>query len=120
MAYERYWKAPKINTLPNDAIRSHVFDMNFLGGKNGIRAFQLAIREAGIPIKADGSIGPKTVKATQEALDKIGSKALHSLMAENRIKEFEKIKETNPEKHARFIDGWSNRTVTIHKKYGDK
>jgi len=120
IAYDKYWKKPKIDLLPNDSIKAHVFDAFFLAGTHGIKAFQAALKEAGADISPDGYIGEDTAKATQVALDKVGEKVLHRMIAENRLKEFEKVKGKNLENYNNHIKGWTNRALKMFELYGDK
>jgi lysozyme family protein len=119
IAYDRYWKKPKIDMIPNDSLQAHVFDAYYLAGKKGIRAFQNALKEAGADIDPDGFIGDDTVRATKEALEKVSEQELHRLIAENRIREFEKIKKTSPENYNKFIKGWTNRAFKMFEIYGE-
>lgn len=108
IAKERYWDAYKINLIKNDSVAAHLYDMVFVQGKRGVRALQAAVKEAGVDVDVDGFMGRDTAEAIDEAIERVGEKKLHQLIAENRLKQFEKS-----DKWDKYHKGWTNRTFKM-------
>ena len=108
IAKERYWDKFKINMIKNDSVATHLYDMVFAQGYNGVKALQEAVKETGINIVVDGGMGKDTAKAVEEAIEKVGENKFHHLIAENRIKQFEKS-----ESWEEYHKGWTNRTFKM-------
>ena len=82
--------------------------MIFVQGSRGVRALQNAVKESGVDIKADGKMGQDTATAVEKAIEKVGEDKLHQLIAENRIKQFEKSDSWKD-----YHKGWTNRTFKM-------
>ena len=108
IAKERYWDRFKINMIENDSVATHLYDMVFVQGYNGVKALQKAASEAGFPVQIDGGMGKDTAKAVNQAVKKVGEKKFHQLIAENRLKEFEKS-----DSWEHYHKGWTNRTFKM-------
>lgn len=108
IAKERYWDKYQINLIQNDSVAAHLYDMVYVQGKRGVRALQEAAKEAGVSIKPDGYMGDDTASAVEEAIEKVGEDKFHKLIAENRLKQFEKSSS-----YKKYHKGWINRTVKM-------
>lgn len=63
-----YFVEPGISKLP-EKLHATVFDMFVNSGGNAIKILQRLVTEFGLPLKADGAIGPKTVSAAGQAAE---------------------------------------------------
>lgn len=113
LAKERYWDEYKINLIENDSVATHLYDMIYVQGKRGVRALQQAAKSAGEDLEVDGLMGQDTANAVKKAIEKVGEKKFHKLIAEKRLHQFESIKDINKEAYEEYIGGWTNRTVNM-------
>lgn len=96
---EEFYIKPKIDQLP-DSIKEQVFDFAVNSGPgNAIKAIQ---KLAGV--KADGVIGPQTIKAVEEVRP--------SDILTARLEFFARIVERDP-KQAKFLRGWNKRAIEV-------
>lgn len=63
---QHYFKAPRIGDLP-EVVQASVFDMYVNAGGNAVKILQRLLRQMGHDISVDGTIGPQTIAAAQEA-----------------------------------------------------
>ena len=61
-----YYEAPGISRLP-DALRASTFDMYVNAGSNAVKILQRLLREMGYEVSVDGTIGPQTAAAAEDA-----------------------------------------------------
>lgn len=61
-----YYEAPGISTLPQ-VLQASVFDMYVNAGSNAVRILQQLLGQMGYAVAVDGSIGPQTATAAQQA-----------------------------------------------------
>lgn len=64
---EHYYRGPRIHLLP-EALQASVFDMQVNAGSNAVRILQRLLRDMGLDIAVDGSIGPQTARAAHAAI----------------------------------------------------
>lgn len=64
-----YYAAPKINLLP-EPLQASVFDMQVNAGANAVRLLQRLLGRFGIAVKDDGVIGPVTVRAIRQVMER--------------------------------------------------
>ncbi len=64
---ENYFSRPRIHLLP-EPLQASVFDMQVNAGSNAVRILQRLLRDMGLDIAVDGSIGPQTARAAHAAL----------------------------------------------------
>jgi lysozyme family protein len=95
---EHYWK-PLYSQIENQAVANKLFDMGVnLGVGTAIKMLQEVI---GVPV--DGSFGPNTLAATNEA----GEELLPAYKA-RLVKHYQAVVATDPE-DAEFLVGWLRR-----------
>lgn len=63
---DRYFHAPRIAELP-DILWESVFDMQVNAGANAVKILQRLLTRMGMPVAADGIIGPATITAARQA-----------------------------------------------------
>lgn len=61
-----YFERPRIGALPA-ILQASVFDMYVNAGGNAIRILQRLLRDMGHSVDVDGTLGPQTIGAAQEA-----------------------------------------------------
>lgn len=66
---QHYFRKPGIGKLPR-VLQASVFDMYVNAGGNSVRILQVVLNEMGFGVEIDGAIGPETVRAAQNAVDK--------------------------------------------------
>lgn len=103
-----YFRKPKIDMLP-DCLQATVFDMQVNAGSNAIKILQRMcnkIKGSGNPIKADGQIGPRTLKKVRLCHNIIGNRIRDAYGAERRNYYFD-LAERRPKsrKYVKRIDG---------------
>ncbi len=72
---KHYFYKPRINQLP-ECLHATVFDMQVNAGNNAVKILQRmcnAIPGTGPDIKADGAIGPNTLRKVEAAYGKLGA-----------------------------------------------
>lgn len=65
---DHYYRAPGIDQLP-EPLQASVFDMQVNSGSNAVKILQRLLRDMGLGVAVDGTIGPQTVAAAQAALE---------------------------------------------------
>lgn len=104
---DRYYRAPKIDTLP-EALQPQLFDIAVNSGpKKSIRMLQEVLCMAGFECAVDGVVGPGTRKKAQEAYAAMGHLLINAI-AEYREHFYRQIVANNPSQ-AVFLKGWLNR-----------
>ena len=63
---EYYFRGPGLDRLP-DKLQPVIFDMYVNAGANAVRILQRVLCEMGYEIAVDGVIGPRTLRAAQDA-----------------------------------------------------
>lgn len=66
---KHYFERPRIHLLPTP-LQPSVFDMQVNAGTNAVRILQRTLGFFGLGVADDGVIGPLTVKAAEEALER--------------------------------------------------
>lgn len=61
-----YFTRPKLAQLP-EALQASVFDMYVNAGVNAIKVLQNLLNDMGLDLQVDGTLGPQTVAAAQQA-----------------------------------------------------
>ena len=64
---KHYYYGPGLDRLP-ESLRPSVFDMYVNAGAQAIRILQQLLNDLGIPVAVDGALGPKTIKAAENAM----------------------------------------------------
>lgn len=64
---KHYFYGPKLDQLP-EPLQPSVFDMYVNAGGHAVKILQRLLGQIGIPVAVDGVLGPKTVKAVQNAM----------------------------------------------------
>ncbi len=64
---DHYFRRPRIGELP-EPLQASVFDMYVNAGTNGVRILQRLLARMGYDIRADGVIGPQTVRIAHDAM----------------------------------------------------
>ena len=67
---KNYFAKPGIANLPS-CLQASVFDMYVNAGANAVRILQRLLTRLGLPLTADGVIGPKTIAAAHRAATEI-------------------------------------------------
>lgn len=67
--------------------------------------------------KADGVIGPKTIKAVEKYISKNGDLSLRKALLQRQAEHYDQLVLKNPEKYGRYIDGWKNRVAKTASLY---
>lgn len=112
IAHEEYFTKPNFDKLP-DSIAEVMFDFGFHSGPaRAAKELQKAI--GAVP---DGNIGPKTLNAAQEYLEKNGEKALLQDVVDRRKSFLEGLIKSNPAKYKKYENGWMNRIKAIKSKF---
>lgn len=103
--YEKdYWEKPKISKLPAE-IAGNVFDYGVNAGQGkAIKTLQEVVGA-----KPDGVIGPKTLKAVNDYMAKVGAKALNKQILDRRAQHYNELVQSNPQKYSRYLNGWLAR-----------
>lgn len=65
---DHYYHRPRIGELP-EVLRATVFDMQVNAGANAVKVLQRLLVRMGFPVRVDGAIGPKTLRAAQAAAE---------------------------------------------------
>ncbi len=108
---KNYWETPKINLLPRE-IASSVFDYGVNAGQGkAIMAVQNIVGA-----KADGVIGPKTIKAVNKFVEANGAEALKKQVLDDRVNHYNQLVTSNPQKYGKYFKGWLNRVNQIASK----
>ncbi len=64
---DHYFRRPRIGELP-EQLQASVFDMYVNAGTNGVRILQRLLERMGYDIRADGIIGPQTIRIAHDAM----------------------------------------------------
>lgn len=108
---KNYWETPKINLLPRE-IAPSVFDYGVNAGQGkAIMAVQSIVGA-----KADGIIGPKTIKAINKYVEKNGVELLHKQILDNRVEHYNRLVASDPQKYGKYFAGWLNRVNKISQR----
>jgi lysozyme family protein len=104
----RYFRAPRIDTLPT-AIQPQVFDCSVNHGqRQAIKFVQGVINQAGFgPVDADGVLGPQSRKAAERAQAEMGA-YFNNAIAEERLAFYDSLIARDPSQK-RFERGWKAR-----------
>jgi lysozyme family protein len=101
---EKYWDKMRGDELKNDGFAINLFDF-FINSERGAgKAVQLALIRMGFCIKADGVIGPNTIKAINNA-DPV---KLNGFFNEERIAHYKNEVIRKPSQ-AKYLAGWLGR-----------
>jgi lysozyme family protein len=109
-AYKKgFWKPNKLNKIQSDLISTKIFDMCVnMGSKQAWKLVQRAVTKLGDPLKADGIVGPITLKAINYFLTED-----YLLIDEIRLKQrsfYEGLIQRKP-KLSVFALGWFRRAA---------
>lgn len=107
---KKYYFAPKINLLPEE-LQPVVTDACVLYGPKRAIIFLQNI----VGVNSDGSLGPATAKAADDAVASRGIRDVVDAYVEERIDFCERIVKNNPSQ-AVFLKGWKNRANTFKLK----
>ena len=107
---KKYYVGPGIDKLPA-GIQPVVFDASVLYGPKRAIIFLQKILNVG----ADGSIGPATIAAADNAVKLIGIDSLINAYCDSRIEFCQAIVRNNPSQRV-FIKGWTNRANSFRPK----
>lgn len=101
-----YFARPKIGALP-EALQPPVFDMYVNAGSRAVIILQQLLAATGRDLKADGTIGPQTIRAAQLARDELGDVALADAYGAARRDYYYRLADGRPasRKYARRKDG---------------
>ena len=112
IARHDFYEKPKINQLPKN-ISSALFDFGYNAGpKTAIKTLQEAVGT-----KADGVIGPNTIKALNDKINQVGEKAVIKNIIDQRENHYRSLIESNPEKYKKFENGWFNRLKRLRSEF---
>ena len=64
---KNYFYGPKLDRLPKP-LQASVFDMNVNAGAQAVKLLQKLCNDMGLTVDVDGKMGPRTIKAAQEAM----------------------------------------------------
>ena len=113
IGYNDYYKDPKIDKVFSPRLKAVMFDYEFnSGNRRSVKAMQEAVGT-----KADGKIGPKTLKAIKDYIKKNGQSALVGAVIDQREQFMDSIKYTDPKKWMENKNGWANRIQKQRNKY---
>jgi lysozyme family protein len=112
-----YFEAPKINLLPAP-LQATVFDMQVNAGANAVRILQRMLAAFGLPVAVDGAIGPQTVRAATEALQKAPDHLVDAYGIERRNYYYRLAdKRASARKYARRSDGGKGGWITRAEEF---
>jgi lysozyme family protein len=63
---EHYFRRPRLHELP-EVIQPSIFDMYVNAGGNAVKILQRLLAEMGHDVDADGTVGPRTIRAAEAA-----------------------------------------------------
>lgn len=113
IAYEEYYKAPRLDKIEDGNLRGAMFDYEYnSGGRQSVKALQEILGT-----KPDGIYGKKTAKALKKYIDKNGSDALINNYINNREQYLINRRIQNPQKYEKYVNGWANRITQQRNKY---
>lgn len=114
---DRYFTRPGLGGLPA-CLQASVFDMQVNAGANAVKLLQRLLTRLGYPCTDDGVIGPRTLRAAQEAALK-GPGALADAYAVARRDYYYAIGDARPasRKYARRRDGGKGGWITRAEEF---
>lgn len=101
---KEYWDRPKISKLPK-GISANVFDY----GVNAGQAKAISALQEVVGTKADGVIGPKTLKAVDKYLKAKGEALFNQEFLNKRVEHYNTLVAQDPKQYGRYLPGWLNR-----------
>lgn len=110
----KYYVQPKIDRLPAP-IQEQVFDIGVNSGPaTAVRLLQDVLNRLGIPCTVDGRIGPRTIRAAYNALEKFGTKDVSNALVNRRIAFYQAIVDNDKTGlQIQNINGWMNRAESF-------
>lgn len=112
IAKEEYFVKPKFHLLPDD-VSDVIFDYGFNSGTS--KAAKDLQRTVGAT--PDGVIGPKTLKAVDNYIEKNGKKSLLKNILDKRQGFMKGLIKQDPEKYGPYEKGWDNRIKSFKDKF---
>lgn len=111
---EMYYKRYNLDKIENQGVAEHLLDITINQGPyNGAVWLQEALNEElAINMKVDGTIGPTTRKAIQEAERKGRLDYVHNRIIEKRKNHYKDLAEKDPSQKD-FLKGWLNRAESF-------
>ena len=100
-----YWDVLKLDKIVSQKIASELMLLGVLAGNT--TAIKVAQRVVNVTV--DGIIGNQTLTA----LNQFNENRFDVEFDDEEIKQFEAIVASNPDKYARYLDGWKNRAVSV-------
>lgn len=107
---KNYWDKMRCDEMPQE-LRCIAFDMAVNhGSKNATTILQKALNKVDKEdqLKVDGKIGPVTLVAAKEKMERLGAKPVLRLVVEERKEFYENIIKRNSSQE-KFRKGWMNR-----------
>jgi len=116
--YDRlYWQPAKCDAMPERLAMAH-FDAAINHGIGGAGIIlQRALGALGHAVKVDGSIGPMTLEALENALDGVTEDEFLIVLLAKRLERYDEIVRHDPSQ-AVFLRGWNNRIRNLRRKLG--
>lgn len=108
--FDMYWEPNQYEQLPDN--------ISYIVADNAVNAGPTnanRILQSYVGTKADGIIGPKTIKAVQDTYKKNPS-GLENQVLDGIMERYGRIAMENPEK-AKYLKGWGNRVTAMRKFY---
>lgn len=103
----KWWNAYGYGSIDSQAVATKVFDLSVnMGPKQAHKLLQRALNRLGQPLTADGILGPKTLRATNQAKE-------HVLLAHLRDEAgnfYTDLANRRPEL-SKFLRGWLRRAM---------
>lgn len=107
--YNTFWLQNNLEDVNDNAVASHMMDIVVNHGSSyGGKIIQRALNDSGQSVAVDGSIGNKTILATNNAIRSVGVATLNNNIAQERIKAYQAIVQSNPSQSV-FLPGWLKR-----------
>lgn len=108
-----YFKKPNIDKLPSEKIQAMMFDWGVNAGTGtAIRKLQELVGA-----KPDGKMGKKTLEAVNKYITEKGEDTLAFDVMNSRYQHYQNLIQSNPEKYAKYENGWMNRLNKLAEKY---
>ena len=105
---EDFLEDPGLDAL-DEALQPQLFDMAVNHGpRRAVIILQDTLRILGMPVSRDGALGPRTLRAAEDALRARGARVLNNELCEVRKSFYRQIVRNDPSQ-TRFLEGWLNR-----------
>jgi len=105
IAYQDYYTDPKVDKAFGRKLKGAMFDYEYnSGNRTSVKALQEILGT-----KADGKIGPKTLKALKASIKANGEEAIVGALIDQREQFMQELMIKNPAKYEENRNGWANR-----------